>query len=115
MASFSSGNNDAGGFLLSQPCGDGEAFFFSIVYRVWVLSDQTCPEGLSSSSFLFCVLQSVARALAPKAPLLDGHVRSEILLGVTILRPAKGDPTRTEMTTVRKNVCTGTLRYSWSK
>ncbi|CBJ49103.1 conserved unknown protein [Ectocarpus siliculosus] len=35
----------------------------------------------------------------PKAPLLDGHVRSEILLGVTILRPAKGDPTRTEMTT----------------
>ena len=36
-----------------------------------------------------------------QAPLLEGHVRSEILLGVTILRPAEGDPTRTEMTTVR--------------
>ena len=36
-----------------------------------------------------------------QAPLLEGHVRSEILLGVTVLRPAEGDPTRTEMTTVR--------------
>eukprot|EP00903_Cladosiphon_okamuranus_P013797 g12840.t1 len=43
----------------------------------------------------------------PKAPLLDGHVRSEILLGVTILRPAKGDPTRTEMTTVNHIVSNG--------
>eukprot|EP00752_Nemacystus_decipiens_P001578 g1539.t1 len=43
----------------------------------------------------------------PKAPLLDGHVRSEILLGVTILRPAKGDPARTEMTTVNHIVSRG--------
>ncbi|CAM9484300.1 unnamed protein product [Scytosiphon promiscuus] len=43
----------------------------------------------------------------PKAPLLDGHVRSEILLGVTILRPAGGDPNRTEMTTVNHIVSNG--------
>ncbi|CAN0383772.1 unnamed protein product, partial [Hapterophycus canaliculatus] len=43
----------------------------------------------------------------PQAPLLDGHVRSEILLGVTILRPAGGDPNRTEMTTVNHIVSNG--------
>ncbi|CAM9294264.1 unnamed protein product [Pylaiella littoralis] len=43
----------------------------------------------------------------PKAPLLDGHVRSEILLGVTILRPAEGDPTKTEMTTVNHIISNG--------
>ena len=42
-----------------------------------------------------------------QAPLLEGHVRSEILLGVTILRPAEGDPTRTEMTTVRTDKNSG--------
>ncbi|CAN0088470.1 unnamed protein product, partial [Laminaria digitata] len=43
----------------------------------------------------------------PEAPLLEGHIRSEILLGVTILRPAEGDPTRTEMTTVNHIVSNG--------
>ncbi|CAM9702584.1 unnamed protein product, partial [Choristocarpus tenellus] len=35
------------------------------------------------------------------------HVRSEILLGVTVLVPAQGNPHKTEMTTVNHIVSNG--------
>ncbi|CAN0328070.1 unnamed protein product, partial [Discosporangium mesarthrocarpum] len=43
----------------------------------------------------------------PGAPLLKNHIRSEILLGVTVLRPSEEDSTRTDMTTVNHIVSNG--------